>query len=247
MPSPKWLLVWRGRNAELEVVRRTFASQYAALLRNAAFYISQHYDQTRAPELLPQLVRTYMGVALERAHTALYQDVKNRFVKRRGTAMKVSVLEEHIPALEQWTSSTLQQRTNAILDTTISKLEVTIRNQRDKPGLYHAIQKSAAFNGERARIIVATEANSLANAATHFAIALDFPTSHLKKSWVAVGDGFIRNSHLQMKETPIPYAEPFQVGTSKLLFPGDTSLGATPAEVVSCRCIATYTLIPNSR
>lgn len=57
-------------------------------------------------------------------------------------------------------------------------------------------------------------------------------------TWRTAGDGRVRDAHRAMAGQRRPWGQPFQSPTGALmLHPGDTSLGAGPADVVNCRCV----------
>lgn len=57
------------------------------------------------------------------------------------------------------------------------------------------------------------------------------------KRWVATTDGRVREDHLAMNGVEVPQDEPFVLPDgSKMMFPGDISLGADVSQVVNCRC-----------
>jgi hypothetical protein len=60
--------------------------------------------------------------------------------------------------------------------------------------------------------------------------------SRVRKQWVSQGDSRVRLAHLDADSNTVPVDEPFRVGGELLMFPGDTSLGATPGNVINCRC-----------
>lgn len=60
------------------------------------------------------------------------------------------------------------------------------------------------------------------------------------KQWWSVGDSDVREAHLVADGQEVPASAPFVVGGQQLMFPGDTSLGATIDNVINCRCIAEY-------
>lgn len=59
----------------------------------------------------------------------------------------------------------------------------------------------------------------------------------MKKRWIATTDGRVREDHLAMNGVEINEDEPFVLPNGdKLMFPGDISLGASPENVINCRC-----------
>lgn len=66
----------------------------------------------------------------------------------------------------------------------------------------------------------------------------------IKKTWDATGDARTRIDHLQMEQAyseGIPVDQAFVApDLSRLMFPGDSSLGATGKQTIQCRCRAVY-------
>jgi len=62
------------------------------------------------------------------------------------------------------------------------------------------------------------------------------------KRWQTVGDNKVRASHRAVNGQVVDIDEPFQIGTSLLMYPGDASLGADVEEFIRCRCssLATF-------
>lgn len=57
------------------------------------------------------------------------------------------------------------------------------------------------------------------------------------KRWIATTDGRVRDDHLAMNGVEVPQDEPFVLPDgSKLMFPGDISMGAPAEQVINCRC-----------
>lgn len=57
------------------------------------------------------------------------------------------------------------------------------------------------------------------------------------KRWVATTDGRVREDHLAMNGVEVPQDEPFVLPDgSKMMFPGDISMGASPSQTINCRC-----------
>jgi len=99
------------------------------------------------------------------------------------------------------------------------------RTARDEPNI--------AFENSHSMTVTRTEINAMCNLA-----ALDgaYRSGMRFKTWETFGDGKVRPSHKAVGGTRIPIDEPFTVGSSKLMFPNDTSLGADAEEIVNCRC-----------
>ena len=49
-----------------------------------------------------------------------------------------------------------------------------------------------------------------------------------------------RETHAMADGQKVDIDTPFIVGDSLMMFPTDTSLGATPQEIINCRCIMKY-------
>lgn len=62
----------------------------------------------------------------------------------------------------------------------------------------------------------------------------------LFKKWSTVRDNRVRDWHMDAEGQVMPANQPFQVGGEKLMFPGDTRLGASLKNVINCRCSARY-------
>lgn len=66
----------------------------------------------------------------------------------------------------------------------------------------------------------------------------------LKKSWISLRDKRVRHTHVEAdrvySSAAIPVNEAFIVGSSRMMYPGDTSLGAPIREIAHCRCSAQY-------
>ena len=83
--------------------------------------------------------------------------------------------------------------------------------------------------------LVRTEATAAANFATMQSATTIFPGAQMMKEWIASFDDRTRSTHAEAGASdPVPYNDPFMVGGSFMMFPGDPSGAA--AEVVNCRC-----------
>ena len=103
----------------------------------------------------------------------------------------------------------------------------------------------------RADAIARTETIQAINRAERAAIAQNIQEGLITadlvtKWWSNSADERVRLSHIELgrrynKENQIGFDEPFETMTgSKLLYPGDTSLGADASEIIHCRCKCMY-------
>lgn len=59
----------------------------------------------------------------------------------------------------------------------------------------------------------------------------------MMKRWVATTDSRVRDDHLRMDGVEVDQDEPFVLPDgSKMMFPGDISMGADAGQVINCRC-----------
>lgn len=90
---------------------------------------------------------------------------------------------------------------------------------------------------DRARSIAENEANTTLNYS-------DFELMKRKgkkfKTWVDIRDNRERQTHLEVGGTTISIDEPFQVGSSLMMYPKDKSLNASDSEIANCRCSIRY-------
>lgn len=97
------------------------------------------------------------------------------------------------------------------------------------------------LNAIRARRIARTETVTAANQAAVF--AANASGLKLKKEWLATFDNRTRHDHRNVNGTVVNLDEPFIVGGTSMMQPGDRNNGQTPPkEIVNCRC--TVLLIP---
>lgn len=90
------------------------------------------------------------------------------------------------------------------------------------------------FSKKRIRSITKNEIQFLANAMRHEQLKESGQKTH---TWVTFHDERVRPTHRIADFQTKPIDEPFNVGGYKMMFPGDSSFGAPPQEIINCRCI----------
>ena len=98
--------------------------------------------------------------------------------------------------------------------------------------LRNQFNRYSKYQAER---LVRTEATNAANFATMESATTIFPGAQMQKEWIASFDDRTRSSHSEAGASdPVDYNQPFMVGGSFMMYPGDPAGPA--AEVVNCRC-----------
>ncbi len=88
----------------------------------------------------------------------------------------------------------------------------------------------------RSMVIARTEVISASNAGSRYAAKQT--GLELEKEWVATADDRTRDTHAEVDGQRVPIDEPYFVGGSELMFPGDPN--GEPGEVIQCRCTEVY-------
>lgn len=138
---------------------------------------------------------------------------------------------EFADALNDVTKRNLQQYDK--LNNLLTEQEQT----EDAYVLSHGIPKAYWTSEDRAMAIAENEAN-LVVGSEEYDEAIE--AGYTNKIWVTVGDNRVRDTHREVDGLEIPINDAFEVGDSLLMFPKDTSLGASSAEIDNCRCWLEY-------
>jgi len=106
-------------------------------------------------------------------------------------------------------------------------------SRREQAKLFEESLNDPAFNRARSLVIARTEATTAAN----FGINMGAESSDYEvvKFWINTRDSRARPSHLAMTKDRIALNQPFMVGGTPMMYPGE--VGAPAAEVVNCRCV----------
>lgn len=99
------------------------------------------------------------------------------------------------------------------------------------------IDKEYYTSNDRAMFVAENEANTDMNYLEYKKAVSDGKT---KKKWIDKKDKRERKSHMEVGGETIDIDDVFFVGNSLMLFPKDTSFGASAKEIVNCRCTIQY-------
>jgi hypothetical protein len=134
-------------------------------------------------------------------------------------------------------------------DTTRDKINNLLANilgqnlsRRDQAKLFEQTLNDPEYNRARSLVIARTESTKAAN----YGINMGAESSdyEVNKFWINTKDKRTRLSHLAMTNERIAINQPFMVGGTAMMYPGDPS--ALAKEVVNCRCVMATEAIVDS-
>ena len=108
--------------------------------------------------------------------------------------------------------------------------EIAVTEDRYRDGEYWT-------SPDRSLTIALNDANSLMYA-EEYKEAVE--SGKTMKRWKTMRDERVRTTHREVDFEEIPIDEPFVVGDSLMMYPKDTSLGASADEIANCRCTVEY-------
>lgn len=118
----------------------------------------------------------------------------------------------------------------------------TFEQNKDTSYLAEALEQHTSFGKTRSLRIARTEIVAASNAGSKY--AMDQTGMQYYKIWVSARDARVRKTHASADGQEVEADEPFVIGGSKLLFPGDSSMGAAAKEIVNCRCTTVFEIKP---
>lgn len=102
---------------------------------------------------------------------------------------------------------------------------------------YRSQDKPYMLSTDRAINMAGTEANAIM---CYGELADAIKSGKTMKKWHTILDGREREWHEEADSMTVPINEPFEVGGELLMYPLDTSLGASADNIANCRCTAEY-------
>lgn len=216
----------------------------------------------RALNVILQITRQEVERRIPRVYRDMYLETEREFLKRISDNV-VNKAAQHVkadddvidvfqlPELVAWNDKVLAERIVQVSRYTMDVVKRVVSGAIDAGTgidlVAMQLEGAFAFSRTRAERIARTEVVGTSNAANFFG-ALNFVPDLDTKTWIATRDRRTRRTHREAGRTQIdiPYSEPFSVGGSLLMFPGDPTLGAAAKEIIQCRCGVTFATKPVS-
>ena len=202
-------------------------------LGNAEKRRSMPYEQYFGEmELTEEQKRRRIALAEDLEDAVLFLFALYLLALEHEQEIQLAVAEREYKALLEETIKRHNIQTAVILmyleDVASEEARVTARRFRDN---------EYWLSYDRAMEIAENDANILWNSEEYQDAVKSGATM---KRWVTMKDFRVRPTHREVDNIEIPIDEPFVVGDSLLMFPGDTSLGASVDEIANCRCSISY-------
>lgn len=231
----------------LLVAERRFTEQFRRVIADALRSMADQYERTgAAPDLPPAHERE-----VEAAFYDLSEAVTTAFAERvldQGKALGFQLdrkegfaeLFQRI-AIDWIASEAVRRRITSVAETTRKDIvDAVARGQRDGLGVSEiatGLRKSIpGMSQQRGALIARTETHGAANNGTNEAAKAT--GLKLKKEWVSVGDDRTRSDHAELDGVVVDQDQPFNVGGSYGMFPGDPALPADQS--INCRCVISH-------
>ncbi len=193
----------------------------------------------------------------ERTVKAFKKDFRNEIAKTHPLILENKTIEDDIDDnLASFIATQTVTRSSIITTTTqrdseAAVLKATIQLLDDEIALTNeavASRTTQIFNrsiNSRASTIATTETQNAAEGSRLVEVETvignpDIEVEIVNKTWETIIDGVERESHFDADGQTVGSRDSFSVGFSSLLYPGDTSQGAGPEEIINCRCSTSY-------
>lgn len=153
-----------------------------------------------------------------------------------NTAIR-NILTEQVNPFTKIAFSNLKDKT-ALINKLKSELTTALLKGESIPKIARRLKSVSEGQLGNTIRIARTETTRVENSA-HQEVANESARQgfNVWKKWVATDDERTRDAHRDMDGVEVPYDEPFVVDGEEMMYPGDTSLGASAGNVINCRCV----------
>lgn len=211
---------------------------------------------TRIPEdfevrVIIEMFRHRQEDVLERYYSELFPKIEELVlpddtIKAWGEGRETKDRESFQLAMDEWIRTLMGVNITYISDDTLEVVRQLFRTSGSDPVLFmDALEGSWLFGAVRARRIAITETTSGINSAMHVASGQVAQGRKRVKVWRTTGRHNVRSNHRAMNGVSVDADELFKVprkdgGFDMMMYPGDTSHGASAENVVNCHCMTFY-------
>jgi hypothetical protein len=215
------------RNNQVPDVVTPFTPDMVALLRKNYKKIADFYSKT---------IRRRLGATVTKEVSNEVKVLVDNFIKEQSFISANNILTtSQKDALIAFERSAIQDAVSGQMLTyeQIAKNVKTILDEANKGRLKTIAITEVGKTSETSKMIEATQ--------IHQSGVINNETIlQSMKDWNSVLDGKTRPAHAMADGQSVPINEPFIVDGERLMFPKDSSLGASAKNIINCRCKASY-------
>ncbi len=236
----------RGLTGKLRREFRTVAAQAKAQF-DQTNNVELHNLETRHAHRLTNIIKPYAKAAIKTFAIRLLHLLSGKSGMAGVNHRKMMTEDELNEYSDEYVDKWVRARVTDISKTTAKRIADAIKEGREEEMTHDEIsdliqERTAGSIGEvRARTIARTEIHSASQSGS-MASAETSGIPGLMKEWLTVGDDRVRDDHMMVDGDRAQMDEPFDVGDSKLMYPGDPD--GSPEETINCRCVLTYSTEP---
>lgn len=203
-------------------------------------YLDRFYNRVVVKDIKDKIVEYFKSFNKE-LEKIYHKGIKNTYEK-----VSQSISTDETPfefnKSNKWVQKQLQDKTikwsKQVTKTTENRIKRTlIKGYKAGDSIFdiaNRIKKNEGFSFSRAEKIARTEIFSAGNYIDY--LSFNQNPDIVGYKWHSMEDKRVRPTHTIANGQFRKKGEPFNIGGSKLLYPGDNSLGAAAKEVICCRC-----------
>lgn len=251
-PSERDLILIERR---LQVIRnrmeRWLRIRYRRMLRDLFDKLTESDTVPTDPEIMSMIARFdhEQESVLRTFYLTLFPRVEELVIpddtiKSWAMGIETKDRDDFQRFMDQWLQTLMGINITYISAETLAQVRHICSLSHNDPVLFMDMLKaSGLFGSVRARRIAVTETTSGINSAMHEASRAVSFGRKMVTVWRTTGRLNVRNTHERMHGVEVPFGTPFEVpredgGVDRMMYPGDSSLGASAANVVNCHCMA---------
>lgn len=187
-----------------------------------------HYINKRGE---PILFRHYRQI-----YRDSYASVTDQLESKAVRQSQLNFMQEQLSWLEREAAKKIGDISQSQVDFIRDRVMAGVRDGQNADQIARDLTAAIPeISRNRAATIARTETHNSAMAAIDESLKYKRITVRTK-TWWTLRDDKVRESHVAVHGTTVAYRDPFDVGGSQMMRPGDDSLGAGAEEIVNCRC-----------
>ena len=248
-PSPRDLVKLEHR---VQVIRnrmeRWLRIRYTRMLRDLRDELAEAESEADILAIIQRFDHTQESV-LRTFYLSLFPRIEELVIpddtiKAWSMGRETKARDEFQASMDEWIQTLMGINISYISQETLVIVRAIFRESNNDPVVFmERLKASGLFGSVRARRIAVTETTSGINSAMHEASRRVSFGRKMETVWRTTGRINVRGTHQQMNGKSVPFGTPFEVprkdgGVDRMMYPGDSSLGASAANVVNCHCMA---------